>query len=724
MRTIVSGLLLCAIALSSGAALAEQPDGDGFAPRPDASAEPGSARLLEQTPAAEQQKQEKIDEFNRNRTRIDELTTRLDGDDPMSREEIRNAQIERDGLISRQSQLRTELRALGVENPTAPPNAVTAGGGGAATPTEPAFAVPSFNTPLLLDAAADVEKAQKALQDAAGEENAIKRQAATNEATINLVVAEMKLAHLAAGPIGGGVTQDESRATEPISKNNDEISQINGELKKLEGDISNFEKQKSEAQAMAGKAAETGAAPGMYGQLANRYDELLGPLVERRGKLEQRRMTLHQENDRILIGLANGRLANGIQTINQRLETEGKPGRFTLHGAATGNEQRQAESQFLNWLYTAPGTSFGRPGPAGTRSESLFQGVTPVPLDSTERNRLGAQAPSFPSTAPSTGFAMSNSSVAGNSIGSIAAPVNILSNPNGFNFTAVRGGGIAITITQLMMAEPDESILDEIDGVLVIAGNDRQPAMPPSIARSPWARLARLTAPWMARSGSVRNGWGPPPSREIWLAPLERGQGGSGASGLARIVFKSLGTSTGEAFEMTVVNDGPKPIKLDPAALVLEPLKNDVQKRIQQELSRVVGKATTLKMNGYCLEFLKAPPTPGAMYRIADQALQQEFAPARKILNATRVLQKAGVLKPDSNPLSYFHSIRQWALWTKEQKFDLKSFGQAFVEHTKKNVRAAGRQWTREAEKAVMGVVPGRWSAIAQILQEAERPPK
>ena len=717
MRSVLLALLLWTV-VSDPAALAAPPD----------RAAAGSTGLSAQTPTAEQQKQDKINEFHKNRSRIDELTKRLDGDEPMSRDEVRNAQIEKDALISRQSQLRIELRALGVENPMAPPAAVTTGGGGAvtagggATSSQPPFAVPSFNTQILRDAAADVEKAQKALQDATAEQDPVKRNAATSQATIDLVFAEMKLTHLAAGPIGGGLTKAEAEATEPISENNAEISRINERLKELGEQISSYETQKSEAQAIAGTVAPSGAG-GTHLHLVNRFDELLKPLLEEQKTLDQRRVALQQQNDRILIGIANARLASGVSIINQRLETENKSGRFTLHGAATGNEQRLAESRFLDWLYTAPGSSFGRP-PTGTRSESFIEGVDTKPLDSEERSRLGAQAPSFQSTTPVTGFARNNSG-AGNPLGSIASPINIVSNPSGFNFAPARGGGNTITITQRMIAEPDESILDEIDGVLVIAANDRQRAMPPSIARSAWAFLARLTAPpWATRAASVRkHGWDAP-SREIWLAPLARGQGGSVASGVARIVFKSLGTSTGEAFEMTVVNDGPKPIRLDPAALVLEPLKNDVQKRIQQEVSKAVGRATTLKMNGYCLEFLKAPPTPGAMFRIADHAAQQEFAPARQILNATRILQKAGALKPDSNPLSYFHSIRQWAIWAKEQQFDMKSFSRAFVEHTKKNLREAGRQWTQEAEKAVMAAVPGRWSAIAQILQEAGRQPR
>jgi hypothetical protein len=699
MRMMVSVLLLW-IVVPSGATLASS--------------------LLDQQPGAEQQKQEKIDEFNRNRTRINELRQRLDSDEPMTTAEARNATTEVEALLNRQSQLRLELKELGVASiPETAAPVMTTGGGAAVTSTQPPFAVPAYDVRMLREAAADVEKARQQLQDAAREPDPITRQAATNEATVNLIFTEMKLAHLAAGPTGGGVTEEEARTTEPISKNNAELSEINDELKKIGAEIEKTEGLLSKAQAAAGQAATTGAGAGLHGQLVNRYEHDLKPLVERRAALEQRRVALHQENDKILIGIAKARLVTGTEKINQRLDTENKPGRFTLHQAATNNEQSQAESRFLNWLYTAPGHSFGRPGPAGSRAGSFIEGVDTVPLNSTERNRLGAQAPAVPSAAPATGFALTDRPAA--SARTVAAPINVLSNPAAFNFAAVRSGGNVITVTQRMIVEPDESILDEIDGVLVIAGNARESVMPASIARSAWSRLARLAPAWGASWAGARHDRTPPASREIWLPPLERGQGGSVVSGIARIAFKSLGTSTGEAFEMTVVNDGPRPIRLDPSALVLEPLRNDVQRRIQQELSKAAGKAATVKMNGYCLEFLKTPPVAGTTYRIAEQAAQQQFAPARKILNATRALQKAGVLKPDSNPVSYFHAIRQWAIWTRERNFDMQSFGAAFLEHTRKTVAGAGRPWTAEADKAIRAAVPGRWSAIAQILQEAER---
>ena len=130
---------------------------------------------------------------------------------------------------------------------------------------------------------------------------------------------------------------------------------------------------------------------------------------------------------------------------------------------------------------------------------------------------------------------------------------------------------------------------------------------------------------------------------------------------------------------------------------------------------------TKVRINAYCLEFLKQPPTPGMMFRLAAADVQQQFAPMRNILKAARTLEKAGLIRPDSNPIEYMHSIKQWAVWTKENKFNVKSFGTAFVEHAKKNMRAAGRQWTKPIEEALMGAVPHRFEEISQILKLAEQ---
>ena len=124
-------------------------------------------------------------------------------------------------------------------------------------------------------------------------------------------------------------------------------------------------------------------------------------------------------------------------------------------------------------------------------------------------------------------------------------------------------------------------------------------------------------------------------------------------------------------------------------------------------------------MTGYCAEFLKAPPTAGSLFRIAPAAVQQQFAPMRKIMGAARRAYRAGQLHPDSDPTEYFHSIRQWALWTSEQRLDEQAFARRFLEHARKNLEGAGRAWTPQIETAIKGIVPNRWKDVTAVLRAA-----
>ena len=54
-----------------------------------------------------------------------------------------------------------------------------------------------------------------------------------------------------------------------------------------------------------------------------------------------------------------------------------------------------------------------------------------------------------------------------------------------------------------------------------------------------------------------------------------------------------------------------------------------------------------------------SPPSLGTVFRIASPELQQRFAPMRKIMDASRQVQRLGQLRPDSNPDNYFNAIRQ-----------------------------------------------------------------
>jgi len=188
-----------------------------------------------------------------------------------------------------------------------------------------------------------------------------------------------------------------------------------------------------------------------------------------------------------------------------------------------------------------------------------------------------------------------------------------------------------------------------------------------------------------------------------------------------RAFLTSLGRSSGEAFDLQVLNEGSESIDLSAEGLIVEPLTRAAQQEVQKQLTQLAARnPVTAKVNAYYVEFLRQPPSVGSMFRIASPELQAQFAPLRNVLKAAQKLEAAGLLKEDGgDPMDYIHSIRQWALWTKERNFSLDGFKKAFIEHAKKNLEAAGQQWTRPIETAFEGLVPHRWNHVVAILKEA-----
>ncbi len=191
-------------------------------------------------------------------------------------------------------------------------------------------------------------------------------------------------------------------------------------------------------------------------------------------------------------------------------------------------------------------------------------------------------------------------------------------------------------------------------------------------------------------------------------------------AGPLRVVFASTGESSGDAMTMTVVNNGPEALSLLASGFVLEPLGNVNGGQVQRALASLKGRRTTVTVSTYCLEMLKAPPVPGMIYRLAPPAVQRQYATLGRLMDASRQLKDAGGLHPDSDPVQYFHSIRQWAIWSAERGFkDVDAFGQAFVDHAHKNYAESGQAWTRQIEDAVRGLVPGRWQDIRKVMDAA-----
>ena len=192
-----------------------------------------------------------------------------------------------------------------------------------------------------------------------------------------------------------------------------------------------------------------------------------------------------------------------------------------------------------------------------------------------------------------------------------------------------------------------------------------------------------------------------------------------------KVLVRSLGTLGGGAMEMQVFGAEPGQERISAEGLVVEPVElgAEMKQRLEQEVRALAGQnPITATLDAYCLDFLRQPPDAGTVFRIADQELQQRFAPLREVLQAGRKLHELGLLNPDSDPEEYFHSIRQWALWSVQENLDAGSFGDAFLEHTRKNFETAGQAWTEEIEGLVKGLVPNRWQDIARILEEARTP--
>jgi hypothetical protein len=185
--------------------------------------------------------------------------------------------------------------------------------------------------------------------------------------------------------------------------------------------------------------------------------------------------------------------------------------------------------------------------------------------------------------------------------------------------------------------------------------------------------------------------------------------------------FTSTGVSAGEAFRMVLVNESGEPIELSNDPFVLEPLARLSQKEIDRELQRLgAAKRLTVTALGYCLEFAKLAPPAGMVFRVASLPVQQKFAAARPVMQASQTLLDAGQLTGGTGG-SYLHQVRQWAIWTLEQRFDEAGFVRAFLEHARKNLESSGRRLTRELEAAVRQALPARWQDVQQVLNAARQ---
>ena len=184
------------------------------------------------------------------------------------------------------------------------------------------------------------------------------------------------------------------------------------------------------------------------------------------------------------------------------------------------------------------------------------------------------------------------------------------------------------------------------------------------------------------------------------------------------------GGPTGEVFQVRVVQPAGGPIEID-GFVAVEPVAATAEDRagFERELADMAGSKAVKTVAGYCLDQDLLAPLAGTVYRVAPAAKQAAFEPMRRALDAAREIRDAGQLHPDSDPTDYYHSIRQWAVWTIEKGYDREGFLDAFVERTEKNFHDAGQPWSADVAAAVRSYGEGRWTDIAAILDEAEGAP-
>ena len=191
-------------------------------------------------------------------------------------------------------------------------------------------------------------------------------------------------------------------------------------------------------------------------------------------------------------------------------------------------------------------------------------------------------------------------------------------------------------------------------------------------------------------------------------------QGGATQASLSLV---ATGTSAGDFFRLQGLEQlGPMSI---PDGLVVQPLKGKIQEAARKAVEKNLP-VQGLALEGYCLDFVKLPPAPGQLYRVADEHLQQQFAPMTRVLQAARQLAEKRGLHPDSDPAAYLDFIKQWSLWARLEKWDVDGFERHFVERTRKSVERSKVSWTEEIERQVRQLVPNRWRDITAVWADAD----
>jgi hypothetical protein len=185
----------------------------------------------------------------------------------------------------------------------------------------------------------------------------------------------------------------------------------------------------------------------------------------------------------------------------------------------------------------------------------------------------------------------------------------------------------------------------------------------------------------------------------------------------ARVAIVAADRSTRLVFQLRVLNAPGQTVPVSvPDGLVLQPLKDPAR-----AVKGPAGGGGPALINGYCLNFAKLPPQAGMQYRVADHAVQEQYAPIARIMRASNTLAADGRLHPDTNPIAYADSITQLSIWSTVERWTPEEIERHFLEMTRKNVEATGRKWTGDLERLARQLVPPRLRDVAAVEAEAKR---
>jgi len=252
-----------------------------------------------------------------------------------------------------------------------------------------------------------------------------------------------------------------------------------------------------------------------------------------------------------------------------------------------------------------------------------------------------------------------------------------------------------------------------------------QPAIRQGVQRwfDPLGLLARRMVDQIERwRGSV----GPRPlirTRDLELIDRVSNVQAAGLPKGVHVLLTDQGGSTGKTVVMNILNLTGQPVRLSSKPFAVQPIQQQAQQPVMQAFGRLSQAAPVrLELAAYCVEFLKAPPGPSTLLRLAPPDIQQKYSSMSKVLQSAYRVAKGNALHPDSNPAAYTDAMKQWSIWVVEQNLNEARFTEAFLGHTKKNVEAAKQQWSKQAEDMIRAASPNRWRDIIKILQGAGVP--